>query len=57
VVKLVQVIRSKGLMSTCVKTILSQSIIEVIFIISFIGRTFDLLFDDFSIHAHNILVV
>jgi len=53
VVKLGQVIRSRGLMytCTCVKTVLSQSIIEVIFIISFIGGTIDLLFYDFSIHT------
>jgi len=37
-----------GVISTYVKSILSQSIIEVIFIMSFIGGTF-LLFDDFSI--------
>jgi len=39
VVKLGQVIRSRGLMSVYVKTILSQSIIDVTFIISFIGGT------------------
>jgi len=41
-------------MSTYVKTILSQSIIEVTFIISFIGGTF-LLFDDMEIHAHSFI--
>jgi len=41
-------------MSTYVKTILRQSIIVVIFIISFISGTF-LLFDDFSIHAHSFI--
>jgi len=41
-------------LSSYVKTILSQSIIEVIFIISFIGGTF-LLFDNFSIHAHSFI--
>jgi len=41
-------------MSAYVKTILSQSIIEVIFIISFIGGTF-LLFDDFSMHTHSFI--
>jgi len=56
VVKLVQVIRSRGLCLHMLKQF-CQSIMEVIFIISFIGGTFYLLFDDFSIHAHNILVV
>jgi len=42
-------------MSKYVKTILSQSIIEVIFIISFIDVTFGLLFNYFSIHAHRFI--
>jgi len=42
-------------MSSYAKTILSQSIIEVIYIFSFISGTF-LLFDDFSIQ-HTVISV
>jgi len=44
-----------GLMSSYVKTIVSQSFVEVMFIISFIGGTI-LLFYDFSIHAHGFII-